>query len=412
MNRDKSKVMTTALGIAAAVVLLAFSLAVQPYAPSATAQANTNTSMPPTSPTNVPRTHDTIFAEIESKLPGFAGMFLDEEGKLNIYLTNPNAVGTAQISTILADYVEQEHLEKGITMLQANHSWDEWVAWKQTLRELLPQKELGVTTLDIDEKNQKLVIGFAELNDTVQSQVSEFLRIKGIPANVVQLIETGPVIDESHGDPVSPEKGGMEIGWSVGTDDYVCTNGFIADRQSDDLRVSVTAGHCEDGIDTAGDQSYDQPSGGTTVGTEVANTNLAVPRYSDSLLWEPALGVTTSLGKIYKDSTFDYTITGKKTSAQLVGELLYKTGRTTHETSGAITGTCVDYNSPSHGGAIYCVNQAAYSSSGGDSGSPVFKKGTSPNVTLYGLHHSRVGSVAIYSPIANIEIDQGTLTVN
>lgn len=410
LNKNGIKV----LGIAAAALLLLVPLMAQTQQQLAIAQANpteqtvAQVSPPHPQPSPLARTPDNIFAEIEGKLPGFAGLFFDSEGKLNVYVTQPDGVTSAQIASVLADYLEPTDMEKGITILQAKHTWNTWKAWKQTSRELMFQQELGVTKLDIDEKNQKIVIGFIQLDEGTRAKVNEFLVANNIPLADVELVETGPINLLSHGVTVSPRKGGIEIGYSEGSNNYVCTNGFIANRQSDGIRVSATAGHCEGVVDTAGDESYVQPSGGSTVGTEVANTNLAGPRYSDSLLWAPSSGITTSLGKIYNGGS-DYTITGKK-NFHAVGEYICKYGRTTHESCGSITNVDVDYTHPNYS-QLWSQNEVSLTAQGGDSGSPVFKKGTNPNVTLYGILWG-VGSVAVYSPIYNVEIDQGTLQVN
>lgn len=390
------------LGITTAVLLLLPVMA-QPQSQLATAQVNA--AAPPVMPgQGDPRTLDYTFAEIENKLPGFAGFFFDGEGKLNVYFTKPDQVNTTQVTAVLSDYLDPADLEKGIVILQGKHAWNKWFAWKQVLRQLFNLKELGITTLDIDEKNQMLVLGFSVLDEEKRSKVAEFLVSNNIPAADVQIVETGPVIELSHNVTVSPLKGGIDIGYGTNS---VCTNSFIADRQSNGMRVSVIAGHCETSVDMAGDQTYRQPSGGSNVGTEVANTNIYPgPRWSDSLLWQPS--VSSTLGKIYNGGT-DYAIVSKKYT-QGVGESVCKYGRQTHETCGTIIYTDTDMQSPTYG-TLWAQNQANFNCEGGDSGSPTFKKRTGSNVDLYGLVWAKNGSLCAYSPIGNIENDQGTLTV-
>lgn len=371
----------------------------------------TNPTGQQTVPSN-PRTVDEAFAAIESELPGFSGYFFDTDGRLNVFFTEPQQVNADQVSArlISAGYIQSEDTAKGIVLLDSKYPWSTLRAWKDNLNKLFLKNELGVTTLDANEKVQSIDIGVESLTPEVRNEITRILAQDGIPAEVVQIVETGPIILESHGVSVSPRKGGIEIGFGTSS---ACTNGFIV-NDSGGARRSVTAGHCEVVVDTAGDEVYRNPaaSGSTTVGTETANTNLAGPRYSDTLMWTPASGITTSLGKICKNTSCstEYTITGTK-NFPAVGEAVCKYGRSTHETCGTITATDVDVTHPNYS-QLWAQTQASYSSSSGDSGSPVYKKGTDPNVTLYGLHWGQTQSgVRLFSPFNGITADQGTLTV-
>lgn len=357
----------------------------QPHMASAQMSDQTNSAEQQTVSSN-PRTVDEAFAAIESELPGFSGYFFDADGRLNVFFTAPQQVDPEQVSSrlISAGYIQSEDTAKGVIILQSKYPWGTLHAWKNNLNKLFLKNELGVTTLDANEKMQSIDIGVESLTPAIRHTITQLLIQDGIPTDVVQLVETGPIILESHGVSVSPRKGGIEIGFGTSS---ACTNGFIA-NDANGARRSVTAGHCEVVVDTAGDEVYRNPaaSGSTTVGTETANTNLAGPRYSDSLMWTPASGITTSLGKICKNTTCstEYTITGAK-NFPAVGEAICKYGRSTHETCGTITATDVDVTHPNYS-QLWAQTQASYSSSSGDSGSPVYKKGTDPNVTLYGLH--------------------------
>ncbi|MBI3659079.1 hypothetical protein HY230_01235, partial [Candidatus Acetothermia bacterium] len=50
--------------------------------------------------TNAPQTIDERFAQMAQNVPGFGGMFLDEHGKVNIYLTDQTRVAAAQAEII------------------------------------------------------------------------------------------------------------------------------------------------------------------------------------------------------------------------------------------------------------------------------------------------------------------------
>lgn len=353
------------------------------------------------------------FLKIEESLPGFGGAFVDEQGKLNAYFTKPERVDSSHAITVLSQYLGEDYLQNGLVILEGKHEWSKWASWKLKVRELLPQKDSGISSLDIDEKEQRLEIGLTTLNDANKAKVSNGLATRAVPLNVVDFVQTGEIELQSDGVPVSPIKGGIEIGIVGGTS---CTNSFVAIKVSTGQKVSVTAGHCEAGTpgsraDPAGDQQYTQPKTGPVVGTEMANSNYDGARWSDSLRWLPS--VSASVGLIYNGGAQSYQNQGKEYT-QLVGTTICKYGRTTHETCGTIANTSEDTPHEEYG-TVYDQNYAWYSCAGGDSGAPVFKKLGFPYVKLYGTHWGiwnsgpHVGK-CIYSPIWNIEADQGTLT--
>lgn len=361
-----------------------------------------------------PRFLDEQFLNIEKKIPGFSGYYFDEEGKVNVYSTSATSLSSGDVTSVLSTYLTADDLSKGLNIKQSTYPWSSWDSWRNTLTNRALQGNSSILYLDIDERAQTLMIGLDKADETNKNEINKFLADNGIPIDAVSIVAMGAPSLESHGETIIPRIGGIEIGYGF---IHACTNGFIANRISDGKRVSGTAGHCEVVVDTAGDEVYVQPLGGSTVGTEIANTNLNGPRYSDSLLWEPNSGITTSLGKLYKTSTSQYTITGKK-DFPAQGEAICKFGITTHETCGSVMTTGVNlFNADaSPYGTLWMMDHANYSSAAGDSGGPVFKKGPGDTVTLYGIHRGRtiVGQTdyATFSPIHNVEIDQGTLQVN
>lgn len=399
------------LGILTATLLL-IPITAQTPLQQATAQQN---------PVNVgiedgPLTLDKIFLDIEKKLPGFSGAFLDDTGKLNVYLKEPTRLDQAQVANVLTEHLGSEYLENGLVILKGEHEWNKWYTWKKMVRTLFDQEELGITMLDIDEKEQTLAIGLEALNEVNKAKVTTALAKFPIPSDTVQFFEVSPIVFESHETSVTfrPLRGGILEGYSF---QEACTIGFVADNQNmNNKRVMISAGHCEVTKDLAGDEKYYQPrqvDQGPQVGIEIVNTNLPGPRFSDTLQWEPS--VSTQRGKIYRDSFTEFTISGKGYT-QLVGEFVCKNGYVTHETCSTIKFVGVDApRSDPYYTTLYSQNRTTYTSSGGDSGGPVYKKGSYPFVILYGTH---VGTATkdgvtykIYSPIRNIEWDQGTLTV-
>ena len=110
------------------------------------------------------------------------------------------------------------------------------------------------------------------------------------------------------------------------------------------------------------------------------------------------------------------TLDGKQ-SIQVVGDTISKSGRTTHDTSGQITHTCVTTGSSTYG-TLNCQHYASYNSDGGDSGGAVYGFDIpTGDYKWYGVHWAKfdqgpLTGTTVYSPVSGIEIDQGTLTIN
>lgn len=362
--------------------------------------SNQALALPQTNPSSV----DEKFAEIEAKVPGFSGLYFDEQGKLNILLKDAQKISPLQAALVLNEYLEPKAFQYGFNVMPAKQEWNQWLSWKHTLRDLFVEKDLDITALDIDEKNQKIIVGFSKLDLNKESKVQDFLKTRNIPTDMVSFVETGEIQLDTHENTVfNPRKGGIQIGIVGST---YCTNGFIAIRSSQ--TVSITNGHCEATVDSAADQQFTQPQGGSVIGTEVANSNIQGSRYSDTLRFAPT--VSTALGKINKNGS-DLTINGK-IYFQTLGNYICKYGYQTHETCGVIRATAVDVSHPNYS-VLFDQNTADYTRQGGDSGSPVYRHDGTSNISLFGIHwgvQSGTG-YAFYSPIGNIETDQGTLQV-
>lgn len=364
---------------------------------------------------NQPKSLDEYFYYIEKDIPGFAGYYYDEQGKLIVYLTNPADADNESIKNILVNkYLDSEDdVEKGIEIKKSDYSWEDWYSWKAIIGDFAINGDKNnagennndghthVWSLDIDEKNQKIVVGLGEYDEERVNQINSFLVNQGIPENVLQIKKTDAIKNEA------------EI--TGGTSITVCTVGFVGKKTGGTL-VGVTAGHCEPTPDSAGDQIF-KFDDNTTAGTEIANTNNPGVRNGDSLLFSAAPGNTFTFGKMKTSSSFGsltYTITGKK-SFPAVGESIWHYGKSTGQSSGTIL--AADQTFFNAAAAPYTqlnsMDTADYAlSSNGDSGGPVYKK-TGSNIVIYGIHKGTISPTQkIFTPMHSIEADQGTLTVN
>ena len=377
------------------ILTFAVSFAVMNVDLSANAQTSENAQMPPNS-------KKAIYSSLEDRLPGFGGLFLDDAGKLNVYVTDPSKIQSADAS-MFSDKLESAHLEKGIVVLQGKQPWHQWTKWHQTVDQLLENRDLGVTMTAVDDMNQALYIGFEKLDDEKRNTVNDFLTKHNIPLDMVIFDETGKLTPTSHGVTLTSLKGGVEI-QPVG-ETWDCTLGFIADKGT--TRVAITAGHCESGgRDLAGDQQFKHPHGGSVKGTEIANTNKAPPRFSDTLLFAPS--ISSNKGQIYVDGATKTVVS--ETLSQVQNDPACSYGSTSHERCGKITQTGVSVWNGGLGGTLHGQAKLNFGSASGDSGGPVYKKVTDTTVSAMGIIWCcESSSLSIYSPLSGVEFDQGLL---
>ncbi|MDD1702323.1 MAG: S1 family peptidase [Methanoregula sp.] len=198
-------------------------------------------------------------------------------------------------------------------------------------------------------------------------------------------------------DQIRPVIGGIK----VNSDGEAATLGFVATDSSGNRGV-VTTGH----IGAVGSGLYQPDGSGSSpflgIMDSIGNT------YSDSS-WTPFTSGITSDPKVY-ESASTYT-TFKYWDDNPSGLTLYKSGVIT----GVTTGSTVDQSSiwdPHFSKFLQNQWYATYSSSGGDSGSPVYEKYSSGATVLVGIHLGVETSngYAIFSPVQGIRRDLNWIT--
>lgn len=147
--------------------------------------------------------------------------------------------------------------------------------------------------------------------------------------------------------------------------------------------VDSTAAGQPDGVNTvAYDEIMDPPFG--TKGCPSGTTC----KRSDASVYELISTVSVSFGSIASagsDLVIDWNFTIVQEELPFVGDLVNKTGRTTGQTGGYVTATCVTFEA-GPGVALTCQNEADYDADNGDSGAPVFRYISGGDVALQGLH--------------------------
>ncbi|HKQ76073.1 MAG TPA: hypothetical protein VJ810_20430 [Blastocatellia bacterium] len=376
--------------------------------------------LPGPAQTNGIETPDDRLAEVGKQVPGFGGMFFDQDGTLQVYMVNQKGPVSDALMASLDEIITREIgggerlSSKGIEVLEGQYSFLDLHSWHQQMSPTVLSIP-GVISTDNDDGENRLRVGITDapgVAEAVEKQLSEL----GIPREAVVISEAKEVWPELRGRR-RPLRGGLQINFG----NFLCTLGFVAVRQG--ITGFVTNSHCTNTQGGVEGTVYHQPSAsGTTnrIGQEIADptyfTGGSCPagrrcRFSDTSFARvphpsgPA--VTTALGTIARPAVNSFTWNGVDTftitaeAAPVVGQAVTKVGRTTGRTTGTIQQTCANFNVSGSTITQLCQSRASFASAGGDSGSPVFRITALPNVTLVGIHW---GSGGVFSPITGIQM--------
>lgn len=360
------------------------------------------------------RTLDDLFAEVGARIPSFGGVYVDESaGTLNVQIAGRGRAEEAQraLVEILGDD-SLDDLEP--IAIAADYPFARLKSWFDRAAPDVLALE-GVTSGDIDEVENRLSFGVANLDD--RALVEDALREHGIPLEAVIVREVpAERVQASLRDLHRPVVGGLQISFKRDLNEPICSLGFNATRSG--VRSFITNSHCS-GVRGAYDGTpYYQPLSPASIGGEWYDpphfTGTPCPsgrrcRYSDSLvatygdLSTSTIGVIarTALNSYLWNGTDSYRVTSEE--APVVGRTVNKVGRTTGRTNGSISETCVSIGVAGTDITLLCQSRAGYASDSGDSGSPVFRVTNSPSthdVALVGIHWGSNGS---FSPIGGIQ---------
>ncbi len=348
---------------------------------------------------------DSEMSEMVELLPGFGGLFYDEKGRPNVYLTDSSSE------------LRLKSMNSDIVILKGDYDFRTLQRYRVELRSALSID--GVVALDVDERSNRVRISIDEdLNPKQRSQLRRRLMRMGADPDAVS-IEESPVFlpHQTVGNTVRPVVGGLQIGFPG----FICTLGFVFNNATQ----FVTNSHCtlvQGGVENT---PYRQNSGGPLIGVEVLDPPYLptlpgcppgrVCRLSDSAFANFNNSTTRTQGAIARTVTCnagglgDFTLNGTfgivATATANVGATVTKVGNTTGCRRGTVLQTCVDVNV--FGTNITLLCQTIVGASGGlpmslagDSGSPVFIQGGN-NVTAVGLlwGGNGTGSLMVYSPM-------------
>lgn len=368
-------------------------------------------------------TADSLQREVAREVPGFGGWFFDPEDNSNmtIFLREPAAeseLAIAAIRRITAGLPTFDGLN--ILVVQGEYGFLEVQEWVDSVYTAGLLSTPGVEFLDNQEALNRLVVAISD--ESIRTEVEGRLIDEGVPVQAFEIHLTKPLVPAACVNPPAcglqsehrPLVGGIQItkqasggGGSLG----VCTLGFIALRQG--VTGFVTNSHCTQfpwGLDGT---NMHQPSITDLVGTETVDPPVFpgsggicnsgdVCRYSDSAFIAISGGVTSERGYIanpasnnnYNDWTGvpKYKITNYM-GIPGVGTAVRRVGRTSGETSGSVTETCIYGNNV--GVRLICQHRSNFTVGGGDSGSPVFmyqNQVPGTNVWLAGILWGSLGT--------------------
>jgi hypothetical protein len=403
------------LGVAALLFLVACTESTRP---SETTDPRTGTDG--VSPTSAPVSIDDEFMRAaRTDVPGFAGYYIREDGRLIIQTVRADQAIAAEnfVRTLRANRTPI----RGVPIINiVKYDFAQLSAWADAILPALDSP--GAVMIDIDEVANKVRIGV--LSPRAARQVRAAARKVGLPPDALMVeVTTKPELRLTLKDRAPSMEGGFLI--RLEPNGATCTLGFNA--MWNGRRIFVTASHCSSmpfGYGSDGSPQY-QPGRGEAdlIGREVNDifqTCGHFCRNSDASYYEYLPGIPVKFGYIANVST-GTTINPTQPHLRIarrlldsevaVGDSLTKVGQNSGLTRGRVTQTCVNLNHPY--GYVRCSYISTIRSGGGDSGSPIFEQ-VGTDARLHGLLWGGPAGnpdITYHSRLSGIESDLGAILV-
>ncbi len=392
---------------------------------------------------SVPSLHDK-FRAMSERIPDFGGLYINDEGRLIVYLLDPGSGRRDEVKAALeevsglgleglAENPRRSIQTPEVELREARYPMEDLLEWYDRLGRLFEDNEQLVEQLvlmDLQERSNNLAIGVRDRS--IEDQLRSGLEELDIPQEAVEVVEAVPPTPDGHDlrSRVRPTLGGIEIGQAGSS--TVCTMGFNVSYKG--TFGFLTNSHCTNQRGNGTGTRFTNPGGGGRIAQEHVDPNYNTCffafscRYSDAAFVDYN-GGTGGRNKIARPQNWAAPNSGSSTldidhgssldvtgldAHPVSGEMVDKVGRTTGWTYGFVNRTCFRTTvSNGSGGAVAvngktvlmrCQYRANYTSSGGDSGSPVFDWHGS-TVTLYGLNWGSGPNGAVFSPWQGIKKD-------
>jgi len=407
---------------------------------------------------------DATFADIAGEIPGFGGLYFDEQGNPNVYMAPVDgvaALGAEALAGQLNSGLRARGLEGNISaqdlvIRAGNYNFRQLSGFHRDIVPVLGAP--GVVFTDADETSNRIVVGIEE--GTSEAEIQAIIQQLGVPIDAVSIVVTEPIvalqaasIELSRAplasnigdlptlrDAIRPIAGGLQI-WRFipPVSASICTLGFNAAAPSvSQGRMMFTNSHCTEVRGQVTGTAYNQKQLAfplDTVAIEIEDPpfftnaeNADCPagrrcRYSDAAAAEYVIpNRDVAFGRVMApypgtlvipDGSRTFRIAEEATSRPMIGQGVMKVGRTSGLTGAPVIATCQNANTAPDI-TMLCQERVAIDAIGGDSGSPVFEAmdnrgfmAVTPNqrVRLHGLLWGGSANTYVYSSMLNIRMD-------
>lgn len=392
---------------------------------SATGPLGTAASLAPSQAVGTPLTFDDRMLAVERDAPGFAGAYI-EAGLLVIRLT-PSADAPAVVERLLSERIgpPSRSFSSSHTTKHADYTFRELADWRRRLQRTLDRRL--VKWIDVDEFENRIVIAGDSQQLTALEQAAAGAAIPKAAWRVIaapDIVAGTAAQSVTLQDYVRPLRGGLKIHVP---NTAICTHGPMA-HYYDQLAFLINS-HCTTSLFNHDGSFVYQPfySPGEWIGLEVSDppapyygcpTGLSPCRYSDAAVIQYRSTASVNFYEVATTSApYSIQITGSAWplyyTSGFPGAPVTKTGMVSGTSSGVVTRSCVDL---SYSGTYWllCQTEATGTTTGGDSGAPVFDPTAAEYTLAWGLNWSAgffdsgTGQYKYtFSENANMTIDHG-----
>ncbi len=404
---------------------------------------------------------DAELVRLNEMIPGFGGMFLNEEGVLVIWITSeffPDVTIESILPMVQETplYPEESIQAENISIQEGKYTFKQLVKWKLLVRERLADSD--VHGVGAGERENRVVLAIKP--DANEESVLGTVEMLGIPPEAVELWRQPPIMQMKGNrsplnapavtssvpqgdldDYIRPIRGGLEIGFSQS----LCTMAVVSKYKDGPYTKYgfLTNSHCTNTQGGTESTQYTQDAqSGTTIAEELYDPQYfscqgnRLCRYSDAAFATfdgfpyqqfdfGAVYLPANPGQNQSSLAIDSEADTDDWGSYGTGYLTNKVGRTTGWTQGPVVITGMDYDQYEEGpfgnpvdtGITLLDNNVVEAGSGsGDSGSAVFQINSSNSVLrlsgiLWGGGSNQEGDlVFVYSTGDNIvsELPDGT----
>jgi hypothetical protein len=390
------------------------------------------------------RVSEQSFGDLASRAPSSAGFYFDHNATLVLQVRDSTDFAAARgaVSSLVGDGAigADTRWHGAIAVRQSKFTFYQLASWRDSVFEHILGQFRGVTSLDMNEELNRVVIGLDPLlQKNLRQQLLPNLMILGIDTNAVTFA-VEPAMTLANAAARSTQLGGnsiqghadtlvggiaFEVG-SVGSSKNA-TIGIILDYGG--VRSALTNSHStRNGFTPDGDTAqqpavftrsfgYESSDPSThNCGTWPFNYSC---RNSDAAIYTLFASDTSQKGLIARttyyshsssgsttwDTTRPYFVVTSTTSSPATGTTVYKVGQTSGWTYGTVTATCVDKTVNGYTLTVLCNTATDMYLLAGDSGAPVFTWDGVDAASLSGLVNGITGSANYFTPLSQIAGD-------